>query len=147
MAATDQIRQMVNFILQEAHEKANEIRVKVGSCVVPCWVGGLAPCENESICKSVSFGRQKLRKQKQYSKTAIVVGCDSLLLLSLSFPHPEANILPFLSRHGPFHSDRYGPRWIVVARLPAYFFLSPYKFTHPYPNSFSNNNNIDRTRF
>jgi len=27
--ATDQIRQMVNFILQEAHEKANEIRVKV----------------------------------------------------------------------------------------------------------------------
>jgi len=26
--ATDQIRQMVNFILQEAHEKANEIRVK-----------------------------------------------------------------------------------------------------------------------
>jgi hypothetical protein len=33
MAASDQIRQMVNFILQEAHEKANEIRVKVGySC-------------------------------------------------------------------------------------------------------------------
>lgn len=31
MAATDQIRQMVNFILQEAHEKANEIRVKVCS--------------------------------------------------------------------------------------------------------------------
>jgi vacuolar-type H+-ATPase subunit E/Vma4 len=29
--ATDQIRQMVNFILQEAHEKANEIRVKVGT--------------------------------------------------------------------------------------------------------------------
>jgi len=29
MAASDQIRQMVNFILQEAHEKANEIRVKV----------------------------------------------------------------------------------------------------------------------
>jgi vacuolar-type H+-ATPase subunit E/Vma4 len=28
-AASDQIRQMVNFILQEAHEKANEIRVKV----------------------------------------------------------------------------------------------------------------------
>ena len=27
--ASDQIRQMVNFILQEAHEKANEIRVKV----------------------------------------------------------------------------------------------------------------------
>jgi len=26
--ASDQIRQMVNFILQEAHEKANEIRVK-----------------------------------------------------------------------------------------------------------------------
>jgi vacuolar-type H+-ATPase subunit E/Vma4 len=24
-----QIRQMVNFILQEAHEKANEIRLKV----------------------------------------------------------------------------------------------------------------------
>eukprot|EP00531_Pseudo-nitzschia_arenysensis_P013954 CAMPEP_0116133334 /NCGR_PEP_ID=MMETSP0329-20121206/10048_1 /TAXON_ID=697910 /ORGANISM="Pseudo-nitzschia arenysensis, Strain B593" /LENGTH=33 /DNA_ID= /DNA_START= /DNA_END= /DNA_ORIENTATION= len=32
MAASDQIRQMVNFILQEAHEKANEIRVKV--CLV-----------------------------------------------------------------------------------------------------------------
>ena len=31
MSASDQIRQMVNFILQEAHEKANEIRVKV-SC-------------------------------------------------------------------------------------------------------------------
>lgn len=28
MSASDQIRQMVNFILQEAHEKANEIRVK-----------------------------------------------------------------------------------------------------------------------
>ena len=27
--AQDWIRQMVNFILQEAHEKANEIRVKV----------------------------------------------------------------------------------------------------------------------
>lgn len=27
--ASDQIRQMVNFILQEAHEKSNEIRVKV----------------------------------------------------------------------------------------------------------------------
>ena len=32
--ATDQIRQMVNFILQEAHEKANEIRVKVRSFYV-----------------------------------------------------------------------------------------------------------------
>ena len=32
--ATDQIRQMVNFILQEAHEKANEIRVKVGGWLV-----------------------------------------------------------------------------------------------------------------
>jgi hypothetical protein len=31
MAASDQIRQMVNFILQEAHEKANEIRVKVSA--------------------------------------------------------------------------------------------------------------------
>ena len=30
-AASDQIRQMVNFILQEAHEKANEIRVKVSA--------------------------------------------------------------------------------------------------------------------
>jgi V-type H+-transporting ATPase subunit E len=28
MAATDQIKQMVNFILQEAHEKSNEIRTK-----------------------------------------------------------------------------------------------------------------------
>lgn len=27
--STSQIRQMVNFILQEAHEKANEIRIKV----------------------------------------------------------------------------------------------------------------------
>ena len=26
--ANNQIRQMVNFILQEAHEKANEIRIK-----------------------------------------------------------------------------------------------------------------------
>ena len=48
MAATDQIRQMVNFILQEAHEKANEIRVKVRrwrseSCVylyIRLWVAG-----------------------------------------------------------------------------------------------------------
>lgn len=32
-AASDQIRQMVNFILQEAHEKANEIRVKVSQTV------------------------------------------------------------------------------------------------------------------
>lgn len=34
--ASDQIRQMVNFILQEAHEKANEIRVKV-SFVLCSW--------------------------------------------------------------------------------------------------------------
>lgn len=34
-APSDQIRQMVNFILQEAHEKANEIRVKVSSSK-PC---------------------------------------------------------------------------------------------------------------
>jgi hypothetical protein len=32
--ASDQIRQMVNFILQEAHEKANEIRVKVSFVIV-----------------------------------------------------------------------------------------------------------------
>ena len=32
--ASDQIRQMVNFILQEAHEKANEIRVKVGADLI-----------------------------------------------------------------------------------------------------------------
>ena len=31
--ASDQIRQMVNFILQEAHEKANEIRVKVSPSI------------------------------------------------------------------------------------------------------------------
>ena len=31
---SDQIRQMVNFILQEAHEKANEIRVKVSAIIV-----------------------------------------------------------------------------------------------------------------
>ena len=37
MAASDQIRQMVNFILQEAHEKANEIRVKV--CICVCYRG------------------------------------------------------------------------------------------------------------
>jgi len=36
--ASDQIRQMVNFILQEAHEKANEIRVKVRKAVVPSCV-------------------------------------------------------------------------------------------------------------
>lgn len=33
--AQDQIRQMVNFILQEAHEKANEIRVKVRQNLIP----------------------------------------------------------------------------------------------------------------
>jgi len=33
-AASDQIRQMVNFILQEAHEKANEIRVKVSPAIL-----------------------------------------------------------------------------------------------------------------
>jgi hypothetical protein len=33
-APSDQIRQMVNFILQEAHEKANEIRVKVSTLLL-----------------------------------------------------------------------------------------------------------------
>ena len=35
-AASEQIRQMVNFILQEAHEKANEIRVKVRYDTLVC---------------------------------------------------------------------------------------------------------------
>ena len=45
-----QIRQMVNFILQEAHEKANEIRIKVRVCVVlekrrvGGWVDGVRAC-------------------------------------------------------------------------------------------------------
>lgn len=44
MAASDQIRQMVNFILQEAHEKANEIRVKVGlSCL------SIAECRHRAM--------------------------------------------------------------------------------------------------
>jgi vacuolar-type H+-ATPase subunit E/Vma4 len=39
-ASGGQIRQMVNFILQEAHEKANEIRIKVRFFVehVLCFV-------------------------------------------------------------------------------------------------------------
>ena len=41
--ASDQIRQMVNFILQEAHEKANEIRVKVGGDLFSYLV-----CENDT---------------------------------------------------------------------------------------------------
>lgn len=45
MAASDQIRQMVNFILQEAHEKANEIRVKV-SFGDDCLFGWI---ENDSV--------------------------------------------------------------------------------------------------
>ena len=40
---SDQIRQMVNFILQEAHEKANEIRVKVR---LDCKRN----CRNEYVC-------------------------------------------------------------------------------------------------
>ena len=42
--ASDQIRQMVNFILQEAHEKANEIRVKVrfSSPIVQAFFGRLS---------------------------------------------------------------------------------------------------------
>lgn len=46
MAATDQIRQMVNFILQEAHEKANEIRVKVRGNDRDLFLGAL-PAEDE----------------------------------------------------------------------------------------------------
>ena len=46
--ASDQIRQMVNFILQEAHEKANEIRVKVRMH----WVEGEKPC-NEYIFEMI----------------------------------------------------------------------------------------------
>lgn len=30
--ANRQIKQMVNFIMQEAHEKVNEIRIKVDHC-------------------------------------------------------------------------------------------------------------------
>ena len=33
--ANNQIRQMVNFILQEAHEKANEIRIKALAALAP----------------------------------------------------------------------------------------------------------------
>ena len=31
-----QIKQMVNFIMQEAHEKVNEIRIKVTRCFAFC---------------------------------------------------------------------------------------------------------------
>jgi hypothetical protein len=54
MAASDQIRQMVNFILQEAHEKANEIRVKVGSTFVFRSLRYAVPssCNGEIGCRS-----------------------------------------------------------------------------------------------
>ena len=61
MAASDQIRQMVNFILQEAHEKANEIRVKV--CVVFLFVFVFV-CD---LCTS----RQALPKQVKASRSAL----------------------------------------------------------------------------
>ena len=46
--ASDQIRQMVNFILQEAHEKANEIRVKVSGK----YFGSLAV---ENLCVIIYY--------------------------------------------------------------------------------------------
>jgi hypothetical protein len=54
MAASDQIRQMVNFILQEAHEKANEIRVKVGFSFFfrPLRSAVPASCNDEIGCRS-----------------------------------------------------------------------------------------------
>ena len=45
MAASDQIRQMVNFILQEAHEKANEIRVKV--CATDLFSSGTISSDDD----------------------------------------------------------------------------------------------------
>lgn len=49
MSASDQIRQMVNFILQEAHEKANEIRVKVRRHVASRRADLARPCLPPSI--------------------------------------------------------------------------------------------------
>ena len=53
MAATDQIRQMVNFILQEAHEKANEIRVKVRKCQSACYKGTRQGRAVGTLCSTV----------------------------------------------------------------------------------------------
>ena len=55
--AQDQIRQMVNFILQEAHEKANEIRVKVRSS---CYII-IEPLHHMSIVLKHSYNHNVFR--------------------------------------------------------------------------------------
>ena len=66
MAATDQIRQMVNFILQEAHEKANEIRVKVCLFFKNSFFSpfGLSACSSHIWWQVLEETATKLQQQR-----------------------------------------------------------------------------------
>jgi hypothetical protein len=71
--ATDQIRQMVNFILQEAHEKANEIRVKVSSsCRAVAFRYRLHDLHDGLFAKSIhskqTNGRKTTTRSMAYGK-------------------------------------------------------------------------------
>lgn len=89
MAATDQIRQMVNFILQEAHEKANEIRVKV--CVTDHFVFGGKNLWIVPLLLSAITGRSTFRYMQEQET------------LMLSFLWMDAmEIEGCIRRHSPF---------------------------------------------
>jgi hypothetical protein len=99
MAATDQIRQMVNFILQEAHEKANEIRVKVS---------------NSNRKSGVAFGRRLLcvvighsGVWKDFQERLKDGSCLTDYTLDGKYiVHTDIPIIVFPSIHRSIHSSR-----------------------------------------
>ena len=87
MAATDQIRQMVNFILQEAHEKANEIRVKVcQTCTCP-------------LVGSTLNNNQRIRKQLHVVMPCAWMRSDDLFSIFVSSMMRENILRPLSKRH------------------------------------------------
>lgn len=85
-APSDQIRQMVNFILQEAHEKANEIRVKVRTGRRGEWfMLTVVACERARKC-------ERLRQRQQLR----MMGVRGVCIFYASFRERDGSILGLL---------------------------------------------------
>jgi hypothetical protein len=134
MAATDQIRQMVNFILQEAHEKANEIRVKVGSCVVPCWSADWRHARMNLSARALRSGGGKLKKAETVFENCSRSGMRFITTTVIQFSSSRGHHSSFPFSSWSTNPIPFGPLQATVdcRRAPTcVFFLSSYNsLTH-----------------